>query len=166
MQEVSLKVGVGPFASVAGAMAEFVGRDLLKYSKEVIVENGGDIFLKTLRKRRIGIFAGKSRLSNRLALEILPDETPLGVCTSSGTVGHSLSFGKADAVVVVSESTPLADASATAIGNLIKEKKDIPKEIEKAKKIEGLKGVVIIKDGKLGIWGNITISKIKMQKLK
>lgn len=157
MQEASLKAGVGPFASVAGAMAEFVGKNLLKYSREVVVENGGDIFLKTSRKRRIGIFAGKSKFSNRLALEISPDETPLGVCTSSGTVGHSLSFGKADAVVAVSESTPLADASATAIGNLIKQKEDIPRGIERAKGIEGLKGVVIIKDDKLGVWGDLKI---------
>lgn len=160
MQEASLKAGVGPFASVAGAIAEFVGKELLKYSKEVIVENGGDIFLKTLKKRRIGIFAGKSKFSNRLALEISPEETPLGVCTSSGTVGHSLSFGKADAVVVVSESTPLADAIATAIGNLIKKKEDIPRGIERAKEIEGLKGVVIIKEDKLGVWGNIKLTKV------
>jgi len=155
MQEASLKAGVGSFASVAGAMAEFVGRDLLKYSKEVIVENGGDIFLKTRKKRRIGIFTGKSKFSNRLALEISPDETPLGVCTSSGIIGHSLSLGKADAVVVVSQSCSLADASATAIGNLIKKKEDIPRGIERAKEIEGLKGVVVIKDDKLGIWGNL-----------
>lgn len=160
MQEVSLKTGVGPFASVAGAIAEFVGREILKYSKEIIVENGGDIFLKTSRKRRIGIFAGESKFSNRLALEILPDETPLGVCTSSGTVGHSLSFGRADAVVVVSKSCSLADASATSIGNLIKKKKDIPKGIEKAKGIVGLTGVVIIKDDKLGIWGNLKLTKV------
>ena len=155
MQAASLKVGVGPFASVAGAMAEFVGRDLLKYSQEVIVENGGDIFLKTLEKRRIGIFTGKSKFSNRLALEISPDETPLGVCTSSGIIGHSLSFGKVDVVVAVSKSCPLADTSATAIGNLIKKKEDIPRGIERAKEIEGLKGVVIIKDNKLGIWGDL-----------
>ena len=158
MQEASLKAGVGPFASVAGAIAEFVGKELLRYSREVIVENGGDIFLKTLRKRRIGIFAGESKFSNRLALEISPDETPLGVCTSSGTVGHSLSLGKADAVVVVSKSCSLADASATAIGNLIKKKKDIPKGIEKAKGIVGLTGVVIIKDDKLGVWGNLKLT--------
>ncbi len=164
MQEASLKAGVGPFASVAGAMAEFVGREILKYSKEVIVENGGDIFLKTSRKRRIGIFAGKSKFSNRLALEILPDETPLGVCTSSGTIGHSLSFGKADAVVVVSKSCSLADASATAIGNLIKKKKDILRGIEKAKGIEDLKGVVIIKDDKLGVWGNIKLTPLEISR--
>lgn len=160
MQEASLKAGVGPFASVAGAIAEFVGQELAKYSREVIVENGGDIFLKTLKKRRVGIFAGKSKFSNRLALEISPDETPLGVCTSSGTVGHSLSFGKADAVVVVSKSCSLADASATALGNLVQKKEDIAKGIERAKGIEGLKGVVIIKDNRLGVWGDLKISVI------
>ncbi len=160
MQETSLKAGVGPFASVAGAIAEFVGRKLLKYSKEVIVENGGDIFLKILKKRRIGIFAGKSKFSNSLALDISPSETPLGVCTSSGTVGHSLSLGKADAIVAVSKSCSLADASATAIGNLIKKKEDISKGIEKAKGIEGLRGIVVIKDDKIGVWGDLRLIKI------
>jgi ApbE superfamily uncharacterized protein (UPF0280 family) len=160
MQASSLAAGVGPFASVAGAIAELVGKELLEYSREIIVENGGDIFLKTSKKRKIGIFAGNAKFSNRLALEILPDETPLGICTSSGTVGHSLSFGTADAVVVLARSTPLADALATALGNRIKEKKDVALGIEEAKNIEGLRGIVIIKDDELGIWGKVRLTKL------
>ncbi|MBC7324461.1 MAG: UPF0280 family protein, partial [Moorella sp. (in: Bacteria)] len=112
MARAGMMAGVGPMAAVAGAIAECVGRTLARYSKDVIVENGGDIFLRSTRIRRIGIFAGKSPLSYRLALEIRPDFSPLGICTSSGTVGHSLSFGKADAVVVLSPSAALADAVA------------------------------------------------------
>ncbi|MBA4319625.1 MAG: hypothetical protein C0412_14590 [Flavobacterium sp.] len=155
MANASAKVVVGPMASVAGAIAEFVGKDLLKYSSEVIVENGGDIFIKTSKKRFIGIYAGRSKFTGKIALEISGDETPLGVCTSSGTVGHSLSFGNANAVVVLSNCTFLADATATAIGNLIKEEKDIPEGIEFAKSINEIKGVVIIKNDKIGIWGHI-----------
>jgi ApbE superfamily uncharacterized protein (UPF0280 family) len=157
MAEESAKVGVGPMASVAGAISEFVGNDLLEYSNEVIVENGGDIFIKTIKKRFIGIYAGKSIFTDKIALEINPDETPLGICTSSGTVGHSLSFGKADAIVVKAKSTILADALATAIGNLIKEEKDIQNGIDFAKTIKEAKGVVIIKNDKIGIWGNIKL---------
>ncbi|MEW6608622.1 MAG: UPF0280 family protein [bacterium] len=149
--------GVGPMAAVAGAIAEYVGKGILKYSKEVIVENGGDIFIKTIRKRKIGIFAGLSPLSNKIAIEIDTNDTPLGICTSSGTVGPSLSFGQADAVVVLSYSTSLADAGATAIGNLVKKKDDIEPAIEFAKTIEGIKGVIIIKDKNLGVWGDIKL---------
>jgi len=155
------RVGVGPMAAVAGAIAEFVGNDLLAFSAEIIVENGGDIFLKSLKKRMIGIYAGKSPLTGRIALEINGEDTPLGICTSSGTVGHSLSYGKADAVIALSPSTTLADAAATAIGNLIVQHGDIPKGVELAKGIEGLKGVIIIQDDKVGLWGEVIIRQMK-----
>lgn len=157
MAEAGEGAGVGPMASVAGAIAEYVGKELLPFSVEVIIENGGDIFLKTLERRLIGIYAGGSPFTGKIALEVQPEETPLGVCTSAGTVGHSLSFGKADACIVLSHSTPLADAAATAIGNLITEAEDIPRGIEFAQGIEGLKGVVIIKGDRIGVWGEAKI---------
>jgi hypothetical protein len=157
MVRCAKSVGVGPMACVAGAIAEYIGVRILKHSKEVIVENGGDIFIKTIRKRKIGIYAGSSPLSNKIAIEINPKDTPLGICTSSGTVGHSLSFGNADAVVVVSSSTALADAAATGIGNLVKSSKDIEQAINFARNIKGLKGVIIIKDDKMGLWGDIKL---------
>ena len=161
MAEAARKAGVGPMAAVAGAIAEYVGRELLPFSSEVIVENGGDIFLKTLKKRLVGVYAGESSFTGKIALEIQPGETPLGICTSSGTVGHSLSFGKADACIVLSPSTSLADAAATAIGNLIVEASDIPRGIDFAKGVEGIKGVVIIKDDQIGIWGEVEILPVK-----
>jgi len=160
MSESAGKVGVGPMASVAGAIAEFVGNELLAFSPELIVENGGDIYLKSLVKRTIGIYAGKSPLTGKIVLEINSEDTPLGICTSSGTVGHSLSYGKADAVIVLSKSAILADAAATAIGNLIVQPSDITKGIEFAKGIDGLKGAIIIKDDKIGLWGEVKICQM------
>jgi len=157
MAEAAARVGVGPMASVAGAIAEFVGNELLAFSPEVIVENGGDIYLKSLEKRIVGIYAGKSSLSGKIGLEINGEDTPLGICTSSGTVGHSLSCGKADAVIVLAKSATLADAAATAIGNLIKQSADIPNGIDFAKGIEGLRGLLIIKDDNMGVWGEVKI---------
>jgi len=157
MATAAEKVGVGPMAAVAGAIAEFVGTELLPLSPEIIIENGGDIYLKTLKKRVVGIYAGKSPLSGKIGLEIEGKDTPMGVCTSSGTVGHSLSFGQADAVTVLSKSAILADAAATAIGNRIKHPRDFPKGIEFAKGIDGLTGLVIIKDDKIGIWGEVKL---------
>lgn len=149
-------------ASVAGAIAEFVGSELSAFSPEIIVENGGDIYLKSSKTRLVGIYAGKSPLTGKIGLEINGQDTPLGICTSSGTVGHSLSFGKADAVVVLSKSATLADAAATAIGNLIVEPDDIPKGIEFAKGIEGLKAVIIIKDDDMGLRGEVKICQTTM----
>ena len=162
MSEAAGKAGIGPMASVAGAIAEFVGNELLAFSPEIIVENGGDIYLKSLKKRLIGIYAGKSPLTGKIGLEINGEDTPLGICTSSGTVGHSLSYGKADAVIVLSKSAALADAAATAVGNLIKQPGDIPNGIELAKGIDGLLGVVVIKDDKIGLWGEVKICRMSM----
>ncbi len=152
--------GVGPMAAVAGAMAQSVSKDLLRLSSEVIVENGGDIYLATSKERIIGIYAGLSPLSLEIGIMIEPGETPLGVCTSSGTVGHSLSFGKADAVCVLSKSAALADAAATAVGNIVREKKDVERGLERGKEIEGVSGVLIIIGEKMGAWGNIRLIKL------
>ncbi|HBW38566.1 UPF0280 family protein [Desulfosporosinus sp. BICA1-9] len=157
MAEVGRLAGVGPMAAVAGAVAELVGKSIAKRSRDVIVENGGDIFLRTSRIRKVGIFAGDSPLSNRVAIEIRPEQTPLGICTSSGKVGHSLSFGKADAVVVISPSVPLADAVATATGNLIKTSDDLERALEFAAEIKGVTGVVVIKDDRLAVWGSVKL---------
>jgi len=152
--------GVGPMAAVAGTISERVGRELLKYSKEVIVENGGDNFFKICKTRIVGIYAGSSPLSEKIAIQLLPEDTPCGICTSSGTVGHSFSYGKADAVVVVAKSAALADAAATAIGNVAHDIETINNGIEIAKKIRGLRGVVIIKDDQMGVFGKIKIISI------
>lgn len=161
MAKASQVAGVGPMSAIAGAIAEAVGRDLLALSPEIIVENGGDIFLKTLKKRLVGIYAGReSPFTGKIALEIKPEETPLGICTSSGVVGHSLSLGSTDAVIALSPSTPLADAVATAIGNIVINTQDMPEAIEKAQSIQGLHGIVIIKDDKIGVWGNVKIAPL------
>lgn len=160
MSKAAKKADVGPMAAVAGAIAEAVGKRLLKYSKEVIVENGGDIFIKINKPRRVGVYAGKSPFSEKIAIEISPDDTPMGICTSAGTVGHSISFGAADAVLVTAKSAALADAAATAIGNVVKDEETIEDGLNTAKKIRGLHGVLIIKNDKMGAWGTLKIVSI------
>jgi len=148
---------VGPMASVAGAVAEFVGRDLLKKTENLIVENGGDIFLRSRRKTTIGIFAGESSLSYNVHIIVKPEKTPIGICTSSATVGPSLSFGKADAVCVLSKSATLADAAASAIGNRVKGKGDIRKALDYGIGIPDITGVVIILGNELGAIGEVEL---------
>ncbi len=131
---------------------------MLKYSAEVIVENGGDIFLKSTKSRLVGVYAGEdSPLTGRIAIKIEPSDTPLGVCTSSGTVGHSLSFGKSDAVVILSPSAALADAAATAVGNIVKTEADVQSALDFARGVDGLLGAAVIINDKMGIWGKINL---------
>jgi len=156
MARAAEKANVGPMAAVAGAIAEFVGKDLLKSGyKDVIIENGGDIFLKTRKARAIGIYAGKSRQWNKLSLKIKAKDTPVGICTSSGNVGHSLSFGCADSVVILSKNASLADAVATATANLARTKQDLPFALDFARSIRGVSGVVIILKNDLVSWGSV-----------
>ncbi len=162
MVSAGQKAGVGPMAAVAGAIAEHVGVDLLKYTDEVVVENGGDIFLKTDDPVNMGIFAGTSPLSMRMGLCIKSKEKPVAVCTSSGTVGHSLSLGKADAVCVVSDSGSLADAAATSIGNRLKSKDHIASAIDFGKEIDGVNGIVVIVGEAVGMWGDLEVVPLNL----
>jgi hypothetical protein len=149
--------GVGPMAAVAGAVAHFVGRDLLSLSSDIIIENGGDLFIASCELLTIGIFAGASPLSQKLAIRLDPQPEPFGLCTSSGTVGHSLSFGKADAVTVLSSTATLADALATAIGNRVRTRQDIPAAIDWAQTIPEVTGVLIIVGDQIGLWGDLEL---------
>ncbi len=159
MARAGNRAGVGPMAAVAGAIAESVGQFLLGLSEEVIVENGGDVFIKTVEPISVGIYAGDSPLSGKLSLKIRPDQTPLGVCTSSGTIGPSLSFGQADAAVALSGSVPLADAAATALGNRVQGPGDLEEALGFARKIEGITGVLLICGDKIAAWGDIELQK-------
>lgn len=125
----ALLAGVGPMAAVAGAFAQMVGETLEERfrCREVVVENGGDIYLLNAFPVTVSVFAGGSPLSNRTGLEIPAGRW--GICTSSATVGHSLSFGKADAVTIVSDDAAVADAFATACCNRIRQASDLERTV-------------------------------------
>jgi uncharacterized protein len=157
MIKATRDIGVGPMASVAGAIAHFVGMDLLKYTDQVIIENGGDIFMKLNRDATVSIFAGESPMSEKIGLKIIKEVMPIGICSSSGKVGHSLSMGVSDVITVVSKSAIRADGAATALGNRIKTKADLEKTAELAGSMEGVLGCVAILDDVMATWGDIEL---------
>lgn len=157
MIQAGRAANVGPMAAVAGAVAEFTGKALLKETEEIIVENGGDIFILSRSETVIPIFAGDSPLSMKTGIRVAARETAFGLCTSSGSFGHSKSFGKADAVCVLAGSCPLADAAATGLCNQIRSPKDIEAVLEKGRQISGIQGMVIISGKALGAWGDLEL---------
>lgn len=157
MMKAAFQVGVGPMAAVAGAIAQRVGEGLLGLSEEVLVENGGDLFLAAKRPVTVAVFAGSSPLSERLGVQVHAHQMPLGVCTSSGTIGHSLSLGNADAVCILSRSAALADAAATAMGNRIKSARDMAPATDWARSVEGILGGVVIVGATLASWGEVEL---------
>jgi hypothetical protein len=155
MAQAADRAGVGPMAAVAGAFSEAVGRHLMEqfHIQELVVENGGDIFLKISRNLLMSIFAGNSPLSEKIGIEIPADQSPLGVCTSAGTVGPSISFGKADAAMIICKNTALADAFATAFGNRVKTPEDVQTAIDQTKPFPEILSAVLICRDKIGICG-------------
>lgn len=160
MAKAAKKAFVGPMAAVAGAIAEYVGRELLTMSSEVIVENGGDIYIKSQKKRKLGIYAGSSPYTGKVAIELSPGDTPLVVATSSGVIGHSLSFGCANAATVISKSGALSDACATRLGNLVSRPESVSNALDAIKKISGIQGALVIIGETIGIWGKVKLVRI------
>lgn len=161
MAEAARLAGVGPMAAVAGAVAQAVGEKLDSMTESVIVENGGDIYMSSQRERVVAVYAAKSKFSQRVGIKISAEEQPLGICTSSGTVGPSLSFGTADAVVIKGYPAALADAAATHIGNLINSEEDLPKALQAAQNIPGVTGVLAIKNDTMAAWGALELVPIR-----
>lgn len=157
MIEAGARAGVGPMAAVAGAMAQRIGERLLARVDEVVVENGGDIYIHTRSSATIGIFAGDSPLSMKLGIQFDNQTMPRGVCTSSGRIGHSQSFGKADAVTIACASCAMADAAATAIANRVQSADQIESAIAWGRKMPDVEGIVIIVGEKIGVWGKMAL---------
>lgn len=161
MAEAAVKAGVGPMAAVAGAIAQMVGEDLKHLSPEVMVENGGDIFIRSECERRVGVFAGDSPLSGRIALRVPPTQPQgLGICTSSATVGPSYSAGGADSALVMAENAALADAAASALGNRAKTVEHIEEALGDTAAIEGVIGCLVIIGDNLGARGELELESM------
>jgi len=149
-------VGVGPMAAVAGAMAQCAGRAALDAgAREVIVDNGGDIYICAVEPVIIGLKTGTADLADRLAFSLEADDTPVSICSSSGKMGHSMSLGECDLATVVAKDAALADAAATQAANLVRNVDDIDSTLENIAGIEGVDGVMIIKGARVGLAGKL-----------
>ena len=150
------KTKLGPMASVAGTFSQIAVEAALKTStSDVIVENGGDIYLNISNQMNIGIYAGKNKLSGKLAFLITPDLSPLSICSSSSLMGHSQNFGNCDLAVITSKNGALADSAATLTCNSVKVVSDINRVLKMIMNIDGIEGILIIKDDKIALAGNL-----------
>ena len=163
MSKVSHKTGIGPMSAVAGAVALRVAEFLKERNgvKEVIVENGGDIYVQASTDMDISVFAGQSPLSEKIGLHIPAGAFPLGICTSSGTVGPSLSLGRADAVMIVCKDVLLADSYATAMANRIKTVNDLQPVIDRISDITDILGAIAVKDDRMAVTGQFELRLFK-----
>jgi ApbE superfamily uncharacterized protein (UPF0280 family) len=122
---------------------------------EVVVDNGGDVYLKAGAPVVVGLYAGGAGLADKLAFALQPDDTPIAICSSSGKMGHSMSLGRCDLATVVANDAALADAAATQAANLVKTADDVDAALNRIAAIEGVAGVLIVKDNQVGLAGNL-----------
>ena len=157
MAVAAQKASVGPMAAVAGAIADLAIEDMKREGCEVaVVEDGGEIAAASNRPIDVAVAAGEEPLSKRFGFRL--SEFPIGVATSSGRFSHALSFGDAEAAVVFCKNAVLADAAATAVGNVVKgedAQAGIQAGINRGLSIEGVDGVIILYKGQVGTAGKI-----------
>jgi ApbE superfamily uncharacterized protein (UPF0280 family) len=159
MADSAKKADVGPMAAVAGAIADFGMKAMLRTGAKIgVVEDGGEISVTTDQPIIVAILSSYPGLSGRIGLCIAKEDSPLGVATSSSKTGRVLSFGEADSVTIVATNASLADAAATAVCNSVKGADigvSIQKGLQKAKAIDGVRGVIIVREGQTGLWGKL-----------
>lgn len=159
MARASKTASVGPMAAVAGAFSQMLAERIGTLSRNLLIENGGDLYIQTDKSRHIAIYAGENRWKDHIKISVDAEESPLSICTSSGKLGHSLSFGSADAVTIFSKDAFLADAAATSVCNRVRSASDIESALHYAMSMEGISGALIIAEEKMGIIGNIKLIK-------
>ncbi len=156
MSDSSHRIGVGPMASVAGSIAQYVVEELVALGvQHVIFDNGGDVAMFLERPSVVGIYSGSTR-SLGLGLKITTTGQLIGICTSSGTVGHSMSFGSSDASIVISNDVGIADAAATSLGNqILSEDQEHVESVLREIMREDLEGLMVIIGSLVGTCGNL-----------
>jgi ApbE superfamily uncharacterized protein (UPF0280 family) len=168
MAEAAWICDVGPMAAVAGALADLMmdsmknqdinGKSSLPPVKVALIENGGEIIVDSIKPMKIALFAGNNELNLNLGFLIEKKDCPIGIGTSSATVGHAFSFGEADAVTVFAKDASLADAAATKVANAVKGiniEASIKKGLDITDDLEGVYGAFISREDKVGHTGKI-----------
>ena len=148
--------GLGPMASVAGTLAQMGAEAALRFgAAEAIVENGGDVFIASDSPITIGIYAGSSAVGDNLAFVLKPEDLPISLCSSSGTMGHSISLGQCDLVTVAAKEAALADSVATLVCNRILAVSDLEPVLNDAGSLPDVQGILAVKDDQIGLYGNL-----------
>jgi ApbE superfamily uncharacterized protein (UPF0280 family) len=157
----SVLSGIGPMSAVAGTFSYLTARYILEEQSAswVVVENGGDIAIKINEPYTLGIYAGEESPVKDMGFKLEPRDNIFGICTSSGTVGPSVSLGVSDAATVISDDVPLADSCATLLGNQVQTRspsqEDMDGYFDCIKNIENLDGALIVVEDKIALYGKL-----------
>jgi len=159
MGDAADAAGVGPMLTLPGAMAEAVARDLSQQAREVIVSTEGDTF--AMHRGRAQTFvvepamgAGRPGLGVRIEAG-----GPFAFYASTGRTRINPGIGHARVVAVLAEHGAVADAAASAIGMAMLHPKHVDRALAATLRLEpyGLRGVVILAESRIGVWGDMEI---------
>ncbi len=157
MCDLSSEFGVGPMAAVAGTVNDYIASRIPVEAGDLFIENGGDVFIRSRRDVITGVYVKNPFFKDSLAIRVRASSTPCGLCSSSGTFGHSLSMGKCDLAVVLSGSSISADAAATAIANSVEKIEDVERTLNEYRGFDSILGILIIKNDRIGLWGEFEL---------
>jgi len=159
MASYALAINSGPMTTLAGAIAESLGRGLIKDGfKDVVVQNGSSIFIKSRKSLAINFYTGRSKIWSKLRLILKPKDTPLGLAIQTATHSQDIAFGCADNVVVLAKNTSLALGVAVSASNRINSKSDLQRALDYARGVKEVRGIAIILKNNLVSWGKIETS--------
>ena len=154
MAAAAARVGVGPMAAVAGTFAQMAAAAAMRRgASEAIVENGGDLYVRSPAAVTVGLYAGAASPLRGLAFLLPPERLPLALCSSSGRLGHSYSRGTCDLATVIASDAALADAAATCAGNAVRGSGDLEATVEATLRIRGVQAVLLVKDDRVAMGG-------------
>lgn len=153
--------GVGPFAAVAGTLAQMAAEAFVDLSPDIIVENGGDIYMCSRSDRIVGLLSDPKG-GPGLGVRVAAEDFPVSFCASSAVIGHSLSLGRGDLAAIRARDASLADAAATALGNRLRSAKDVEAALAFAESLapHGVEGAFVQCGGRVGLWGKMELEAL------
>lgn len=158
MASAAEAAGVGPMLTLPGAISEAVARDLSAFAKEVVVSTEGDTFAMHRRAQTFVVEPpmgpGRPGIGVRIGAG-----GPFAFYASTGRSRINPGIGHARVVAVLAEHGAVADAAASAIGLAMLRPTHVDRALAAAVRLEshGLRGVVIVAESQVGVWGAIEI---------
>lgn len=155
MCEATGLAGVGPMASVAGAIAQVTLEAMVAQGcRQAWVDNGGDIALTLESPATVEVFA-RPGSEKAFAFELERTDGIMGICSSSGRLGHSISFGDSDIALAIADDAITADAFATALGNRVTDKASLTSCFEVLRDSSRVKGGLAMIDDAVALYGTV-----------
>ncbi|MDD3472694.1 MAG: hypothetical protein PHS86_07925 [Syntrophaceae bacterium] len=142
--------GVAPMACMSGAMADFVGRDLMQQSPVLVVSSGGDTFVRSTIPLEVQIYAKGSPLHEKLKLQLPATKNIFGISTYVPGKGIQ-------AVTVLSRTASWASSFAKDLGVRLDSGESLKSTLNRAEAYSDVGAVIIISGSQVVFGGSLNV---------